>query len=145
MSYGLSLKRASTAALALPTDPVRLIMTDPPATVDVAVSLRDAAEQLAAEEIGALLVTGDGALGIISERDVASVVAASGSLDLLQAGDAMNTDLVWSSPNTSIWEAGRLMLDAGVRHLPVGDGHTAAGIVSIRDVLAVVLQSPPKI
>ncbi len=144
MSYGSSLKVASTAALALPTDPVRLLMTYPPATVDVAVSLRDAAEQLAAEEIGALLVTGDGALGILSERDIVSVVGAGGPLDTLQAGDAMNTDMVWSSPNTSIWEAGRLMLDAGVRHLPVGDGTVAVGIVSIRDVLAVVLESPPK-
>jgi CBS domain-containing protein len=118
-------------------------MTCPPATVDVAVSLREAAEQLAADEIGALLVTGDGALGVLSERDVASVVGTGRSLDMLQAGDVMNTDLVWSSPGTSIRAAGRLMLDAGVRHLPVGDGTDAVGIVSIRDVLAVLLETPP--
>lgn len=143
MSYGPSSRTASTTAPALSSDPVRLIMTYPPATVDVAVSLRDAAEQLAADEVGALLVTGDGTLGILSERDIVSVVGAGGRLDTLQVGDVMNTELVWSSLDTSISEAGRLMLDAGVRHLPIGDGITPVGIVSIRDVLAVVLEPAP--
>jgi CBS domain-containing protein len=139
MSYGVSRRSASTTAIAERGDPVRAIMTSPPATVDVAVSMREAAEQLATEEIGALLVIGDGALGVLSERDLVALVASGADLTKLQAGDVLNSDLVWVAPDVTIRDAGVLMLEAGVRHLPVGDGQNAIGIVSIRDVLAVLV------
>ncbi len=31
------------------------------------------------------------------------------------------------------------MVESGVRHIPIGDGRVAAGVVSARDVLAVML------
>ena len=139
MAYGLSVRVASVAPSVLPSDPVRLIMAVPVATVDVSVSLREVVEQLAADEVGALLVTGDGALGVLSERDVIAVISGGGDLATVQAGDALNSDLLWVRPDTSIQDAAALMLDGGVRHLPIGDGRNAIGIVSIRDVLGVLV------
>jgi len=141
MSYGEFPRAAWTTALVQPSDPVRAIMASPVATVDVAVSVREAAEELAADEIGAVLVTGDGALGVLSERDVIAIVGAGGDPAIVQAGDVLNSDLVWVGPDESISTAGRLMLDCGVRHLPVGDGRSAVGIISIRDVLRVLVDA----
>ena len=54
----------------------------------------------------------------------------------------MSTDLVWARPDDPIRTVAELMIDAGVRHLPVGDGRHAAGIVSLRDVVAVLTHTP---
>jgi CBS domain-containing protein len=139
MAYGPSARRAALTAPVLASDPIRVIMRFPVSTVDVAASLREAAEQLSADEIGALLVTGEGAPGVLSERDVITAIAGGADLGVVQAGDAFNSDLLWAAPDISILQAGILMVEGGVRHLPIGDGRNAVGIVSIRDVLAVLV------
>ncbi len=139
MAYGPSMRGGSVAAQVLPSDPVRMIMRSPIATADAGNTLREAAEQLASDEIGALLVIGEGTLGMLSERDVLSAVAAGGDLDDIQAGDALNPEVVWGDPQLPIREAGQLMLDSGIRHLPIGDGRLAVGMVSMRDVLGVLV------
>jgi CBS domain-containing protein len=76
---------------------------------------------------------------LLSERDLITVAATGDDLAVVQAGQAMTADLTWAAPETSIREVGLLMLEAGVRHVPVGDGRRAVGVVSARDVLAVLL------
>jgi len=139
MAYGPAARGATVASPVRSSDPVRLIMSHPVATIDIGVSLREAAEQLAADEIGALLVTGEGPLGMLSERDVIAAIGSGGDISLIQAGDAFNSDLIWASPDDSIAQAGVLMIEGGVRHLPIGDGRTVLGIVSIRDVLGALV------
>ena len=139
MAYGPSARGGTMATQVLPSDPVRMIMRSPVATADTAVTLREAAEQLASDEIGALLVIGEGTLGILSERDVIAAVAGGGDLDLIQAGDALNPEVVWGDPQLSVQRAGQLMLDSGIRHLPIGDGRLAVGMISMRDVLGVMV------
>ncbi len=139
MAYGPSTRGGSVAATALPSDPVRTIMRSPVAAADTGDTLRECAEQLASDEIGALLVLGEGAVGILSERDVIAAVAGGGDLDQIQAGDALNPEVVWGDPQMPIDHAGRLMLDSGIRHLPIGDGRLAVGMVSMRDVMGVLL------
>jgi predicted transcriptional regulator len=41
------------------------------------------------------------------------------TLGALQAGDVMSVDLVVTGPEDSIESVGRLMRDAGVRHVPI--------------------------
>jgi CBS domain-containing protein len=139
MAYGPSARGGSVAAAALPSDPIRMIMRSPVATADTGDTLRECAEQLASDEIGALLVLGEGAVGILSERDIIAAVAGGDDLDRIQAEDALNPEVVWADPQMSIERAGRLMLDSGIRHLPIGDGRLAVGMVSMRDVVAVLL------
>jgi CBS domain-containing protein len=122
-----------------PSDPVRLLMSAPVATVDVGASVRDAAEELAADEVGVVLVTGQGPVGLLSERDVLTLVATGADLDATQVADVMSTDLVWARPDDPIRTVSELMIDAGLRHLPVGDGRQAVGVVSLRDVVSVLV------
>lgn len=121
--------------------PIRRIMKYQPVTVEQHESLREVAKELAADEIGVLLVRSPiGPVGLISERDVVAVVAAGGDLEREQVRSVMSVDLVTAASTESIASVGRLMIDAGVRHVAIrGDDGRITGLVSIRDVLDAVL------
>jgi CBS domain-containing protein len=122
-----------------PYDPVARVMSWPVATIDHEASLEEAAEALAADNIGVLLVLNDGALvGIVSERDVVVHVAAGADLTHLRVGEVMAGDLVTTPPQAAIATAALAMAEADVRHLPVLDGQLIAGLVSIRDLVPVL-------
>ena len=122
------------------TDPVRLVMARRLVGVESDVSLREIARELYECEIGVVLVDNPGgATGLVSERDVVAAVADGDDLDERQALDIMTADLVTAAPDDTIAAVGVLMRDAGVRHVPVAVGGTVVGVVSIRDVLAVLL------
>ena len=130
----------TTAGRVAPTDSIRSIMIGDPVTVDPEDSLVSAAEELVAGDIGAVLVRSPGgATGLLSERDIVTVIASGGDLGSGQAGDTMTTDLVTVDAGDTITSAGRRMDEAGVRHLPVRDGDDIVGLVSQRDVLAVLV------
>ncbi|GAY07375.1 cyclic nucleotide-binding/CBS domain-containing protein [Pseudonocardia sp. N23] len=120
-------------------DPVRRVMRAPVASVTADRSARELAEELLADEIGAVLVDGThGPVGIVSERDVITALATGGDLDRLQAADLMSTELVWADPQDAIGDVARRMHDAGVRHVPVrGTSGTVGGMVSVREILDV--------
>jgi CBS domain-containing protein len=117
-------------------------MAWPVATLAAEGTLQEVAEALAADEIGALVVLVAGrAAGVVSERDVVAHVAEDVDLGHVTAGEVMGEDLVEVAPDDTVLEAGRRMRDAGVRHLPVLDHGLIAGMVSLRDVAEVLLDS----
>jgi CBS domain-containing protein len=123
-------------------DPVAKIMVEDLVEVDPGESLRSVAQQLVGAEIGVVLVkTPGGPVGLISERDLVNVLVGGGDFDTQQAADIATTDLITAQPGDSIASVGQLMLDAWIRHIAVREGNTVVGIVSIRDVLAVLLTS----
>ncbi len=128
-----------------PSDPVTRIMTTSVATIDAAASLSDALSELAANRIGAILLVDDNdRVGLVSERDLIVALAEDDTdTDSRQVGDIATFDLIWASPDDSIGDAGALMVDAEIRHLPVGDAHEVLGIVSARDVLAALVAARP--
>lgn len=125
-----------------PDAPVSTIMSWPVATIDHEATLQEAAEALAADNIGVLLVLRDGGLaGLVSERDVVVHVASGADLTHLSVGEVMAGELVTAPPGQPISTAARAMVDADVRHLPVLDGRLIAGVVSMRDVVPVLTDS----
>lgn len=123
-----------------PASPVRSVMVWPVATVEHDVSLTEVAEALSADEIGALCVVENGALaGIVSERDVVAHVAAGADPNHLTAGDVMTSDVVTVGPEESVRAAARRMHDGQIRHLPVLEDGAIAGMISIRDLLAILV------
>ena len=104
-------------------------------------NVADAARRMAERSVGAVLVLdGTRLLGIFTERDVLKVVAAG-----LEAAGAMTVSaLMTRYPETiesteTTEHAASLMVHGGFRHLPVVDGGTLVGIVSIRDLMRVEL------
>jgi CBS domain-containing protein len=131
---------ARTVRPVTPASEVRKVMVWPVATVDGTATLSEVAEALAADEVGALCVTDDGRLvGIISERDVVVHLAGGADPTHLTALEVMSSDLITVSPDDSVLAAAQRMEGAQVRHLPVLHDGQIAGIVSIRDLFAVLV------
>ena len=129
---------------ARPSSPVRTLMMWPVAVVASGASLRQVADSLAADELGALAVLEhDKLVGVVSERDVVRHVAAGADLDHTRAGDVMTTDLVTVQTSDTLAHAAQLMRQAAVRHLPVLEGDLIAGFLSIRDLFDVYVEFAP--
>ena len=95
-------------------------------------------EQLAEHHIGALVVTTGGTVeGIVSERDVVRQLHKRGA-DVLTAGveQIMTRDVVHCAPSDAVDNVATLMTERRIRHLPVLDGETLVGVVSIGDVVS---------
>jgi CBS domain-containing protein len=102
-----------------------------------------ALQVLAEAQVGALVVLDQGRLaGIISERDYARKVALRGktSLDTTVA-DIMVTEVVSVSPQHSVDQCMALMSDKRIRHLPVVEGESVIGMVSIGDLVKNIVES----
>lgn len=116
---------------------VASVMSRPLATIDHTATVREAAEALTAGSVGVLVVLhGTGLVGVISERDIVAHVALGADLDHLSVGEVMQTDVITTPAESSVYDAAQAMVGADVRHLPVRDGDRVAGMLSVRDVLA---------
>ena len=100
--------------------------------------ITEVARLLAEWRIGAVLVrdTAGQLLGILSERDIVRSLAAAGEETLrMTAAQLMTAVLHTATPATTVPKAMEIMTLRRVRHLPVLDGGTLVGIVSIGDVV----------
>jgi CBS domain-containing protein len=110
-------------------------------TVDQLTSVVDAARIMAARHIGAVPVAdGDRVVGIFSERDALTrVVAAGVDPALTPIRDVMTPTLVVADIGERCDSCLERMQQAHVRHLIVIDNGRMAGIVSMRDLVALDL------
>jgi CBS domain-containing protein len=118
------------------SEQVRLFVSDRLILVGRDATMRQVAQRMVAEDVGALVVTeGDHVHGIVSERDVISAIASGDDLDSATAGDLDSRRLVTCTPDTTVQGAGVLMMENYVRHLLVSDQNGPVGMVSARDLL----------
>jgi CBS domain-containing protein len=130
-------KPGAVADVVSPDVSVRSLMKWPVGMVETTATVRECAESLVDDELGALaVVDNDVLLGVVAERDVVRQVAADADLEETEARDFMSFDPVTTTPDATAGEALALMRDAAVRHLPVLDEGELVGFVSIRDLVA---------
>jgi CBS domain-containing protein len=91
----------------------------------------------------AVVMEGSVLMGIFTERDVLRAAAARVDLTSSRVSEWMTGDPVTASPDMDTGEATEIMMSQGFRHLPVMDGKTVAGIVSLRDILRTRVRRSP--
>jgi len=107
-------------------------------TVAPQATIREAVTQLRHLGIGALVVSSDGIKveGILSERDIVHTLAERGTglLDL-KVEQLMTRRVITCTPRDSVADLMAKMTARRIRHIPVLQEDTLAGIVSIGDVV----------
>jgi CBS domain-containing protein len=100
-------------------------------------SVFSALELLARYEVGALMVMEGGRLvGVVSERDYTRKIALQGrNSKETRVVDIMTRNVITVAPSTGTRVCMALMSEKKIRHLPVVDGGTVVGMISIRDIL----------
>jgi CBS domain-containing protein len=107
---------------------VNLVTCAPSATV------ADACRRMCNANVGSVLVCEDTELqGILTERDVLRLVADGREPEREVVADHMSRTIFGVPPDAPASDVAALMNERRVRHLPVLDGGTPVGIVSLRD------------
>ena len=120
--------------------PLSVLMQTSIETIDSDVPVQQAAQQMAAKKIGALLVQQNGELkGIVTERDlVQKVLSEDEDANHLTVKNVMNHPLIDIDINRTIHDASDLMADKWIRHLPVTENRKIVGILSVRDLIRMI-------
>lgn len=102
--------------------------------VDPGTMLVEAARRMHERRVGAVVVLeGARLVGILTERDVLRAVA-TGRVDG-SVSDSMTRDPDTVDADEQAGQAAAVMIHGGFRHLPVVEGETVVGMISIRDLV----------
>jgi CBS domain-containing protein len=110
-------------------------------SISLTATVYDALAMMARHDVGALVVLDQGRLaGMFSERDYARKVILQGKASKeLAVSEVMTTRVLYVRPDDTVEGCMALMTDKRVRHLPVMEGGTVVGLVSIGDVVKSLL------
>jgi CBS domain-containing protein len=133
---------------------VREVMTKDPVTIQLTAPVVEAARLMRQHDVGDVIVMDGGQVcGIVTDRDIVVRAIADGKDPSATTLDEVCTrELVTLSPDDSVGDAVRLMSERAIRRLPVVEGGTPVGIVTIGDLamerdpdsaLADISKAPP--
>jgi CBS domain-containing protein len=122
---------------------LRDLMNTCVATTTPDTSVSAAAAGMVKANVGsAVVMQGPFLAGILTERDVLRAAASGEDLSAATVAAWMTPDPQSVSPGTSVAEAAQIMLLNGFRHLPIVEGRTVCGVVSLRDLFAARIRRP---
>jgi CBS domain-containing protein len=111
------------------------IMTKELISVGSGSTVAEAATVMGERKVGSALVVDDDELvGIFTERDIVRALSQDFDAPGHPITHWMTRDPATITPETTVKEALDIMLTRGFRHLPVLDGSTPVGMVSMRDL-----------
>jgi CBS domain-containing protein len=122
---------------------LRDLMTTRVATTTPETPVTAAAAAMVAANVGsAVVMQGKFLAGILTERDILRAAASGADLSASAVSEWMTPDPQSASPDTAVESAAQIMLLNGFRHLPVVEGRTVCGVVSLRDLFSVGIRRP---
>lgn len=106
-------------------------------TITPDAGVRELIALLAEHNVGALIVSSDGASvdGIVSERDVVRHLHHDGTVINNTVSAIMTTDVETCDEDTVVDELMKVMTQRRIRHVPVVQDGRLTGIISIGDVV----------
>jgi citrate synthase len=118
------------------------IMSRPAVTATADETVATAAARMREQSVGSVVVVdGDRAVGILTERDLVRIAAASADAgDLVSAWMTPDPDSI--APDVEITTAFARLAEHGYRHIPVVDDDRLVGIVSMRDLMRIAQIQP---
>jgi CBS domain-containing protein len=110
-------------------------MSEPVVTAPRAATLQSVAEQMRDREVGSVvIVDGDRPCAVITDRDIAIAIGANGVKPLDEVDSHASRPLVCGDVEMNLEEAVALMVQHGVRRLPVVSDGALVGIVTLDDL-----------
>jgi CBS domain-containing protein len=105
-------------------------------------ALSEALAAMSEHDVGSLVVMSGGRMvGMLTFREVLNAVHhRQGNMAGVTVADVMVSDPVIAGPEMETNELRRVMVDQHMRYLPVMDGATLMGVVSLLDVAKAVLE-----
>lgn len=101
-------------------------------------SIQDAAQKMLIANVGCVIITRkDKPVGIITERDFVTKVAAEGRPLFTEISEVMSLPLTVIDPDETVWEAAEIMKSKGIHKLPVQEGNKIVGIVTTTDLVKI--------
>jgi CBS domain-containing protein len=114
---------------------IRDVMTESVVTAAPDASVREVAETMRERNVGSVvLVDGLRPVGFLTDRDLTVSVLADGRDPSDRACDHASAPVVTGAPDMDIREAAELMVEHGIRRLPVLDAGRLTGIVTLDDI-----------
>ncbi len=112
------------------------IMSKNVLSLDKLTSLQEAAEHMKKLNVGCVIVTeGNNPIGIITERDFVTKIAAEGRPLFTEIKEVMSSPLVTIEPEETIWETSELMKEKSIHKLPVKENDEIVGIITTTDIV----------
>ncbi len=112
---------------------VERYMSDSFETVEPDSSLVEAAGQMEAGNMGAVIVTGE-PTGIVTSTDIVGQVAAGKDTSQLGVDDAVTEVTTTIQPTQHIKDAASTMLQEGISYVPVTESGDIVGLLSKTDI-----------
>jgi CBS domain-containing protein len=114
---------------------IRDVMTESVVTAGTASSVAEVARLMRDRNVGSVvLVEGGRPVALVTDRDLAVDVLAEGRGTSERAADHASAPVVTGSPDMDVEQAAGLMIEHGIRRLPVLDDGTLKGIVTVDDL-----------
>ena len=117
---------------------VKDIMKKNVITIDESMSIQEAAQMMTDANVGCVIVTKkDNPIGIITERDFVTKIAAEGRPLFTEVSELMSLPLTTVSPDDTVWDAAEIMRVKGIHKLPVREENEIVGIVTTTDFVKI--------
>jgi CBS domain-containing protein len=108
--------------------------------------LEVAADRMSWHQVGALpVLEGQRLVGIVTERDLTAALAEGADPAITPVSDYMTPAPKVLRPDSELADAANVMLELGIRHLPVVRSGQLVGVLSMRDVLDADVHRPPRL
>jgi CBS domain-containing protein len=106
-------------------------------SLEADLSVEDAIKVMAGRKISAVLVTKNSKpAGIFTERDVLrSYVQEGMKFNGVPLEQVMTADIIVAEPDEDLCNVMSVMIEKGIRHMPVSEKGRIVGMLSIRDVV----------